>query len=536
MKSRAVLLLCLILLLVSLSPQIPSSSASAYPDIGLGFGPSNVQPISEGIPIYTQGDNMWVESYYNETVILQLLNPNGTTLATAATAEPGELFELYSFKADDVSGTWILTFATVNGTENIPVVVSTPSSSFAPVYRGARLAGDLLNQTFALPPTDAYNIQVCSAGESMGSYVSFGSGIANGSIGVSLNGTSTEFKVLGLPSQFSIWLELYSEYSYTTSGGGIISQNLLVASTPVVSFSPSQSTTMASQLDLQMPLHQGRFDMRVFERTVSGLSLYDSQLLRTRDGDWISLDGCTSEANVNSPGFALTTNLDSSNSSWPRYLITTYDINGEEAYSQSNVPGAEAAIRLRTYPDGGPLTGVIITASAPGLQPSNWDVYASGVYVLTSGLAGKITITLSYGGVTTQNLSVSINGSYVSKSLSIPAGTLDATATLQGMALTNATISLAAPGSQPRVLAPSSSGVVSILLPPNNYTLAASYEGTSRTEVILVTAGHISSASLDLTPTSFPSLLYALAAVAVAGVMVNVYVWRQYFRRRKVYA
>jgi hypothetical protein len=239
--------------------------------------------------------------------------------------------------------------------------------------------------------------------------------------------------------------------------------------------------------------------------------------------------------NVESSTFALTTNLDSSSSSWPRYLITMYDINGQESYSESSVPGAEAAIHLKTFPDGGPLTGVGITVAAPGLPASQWDAYASAVYVLTGGLGDRISIRLSYSGVVTQALNVSIPGPFTSTTLAVPAGTLDASASVQGEVLTNATLSVAGPGSPPTRLTPGPAGTISILLPPDNYTLSAGYEGTSRTEVVPISAGHITTIGLDLTRASFPVLLYVLAAVGVAGVIINAFVWRLYIERRKVY-
>jgi hypothetical protein len=532
-RSRSAILFCLILLLFALTSRASSSLAASAPDIGLGFGPSNVQPVAEGIPIYTQGDNIWVESYYNSTIYAQLLSPDGSQAASSV-VEPGQLSELYSLAANDASGDWTITITALTGTTSIHLSVVSPDSSMTPAYQGANLTENRLNQLFALPPTDAYNLQACSAGQSIGSAVTLRvAGADNGTIQVSLGQNASQLSVSQTPVPFETWFELYSQYSYSLNGKGTVSQNLLVASTPIVSVS-ALSAGQSLPWITQLPMREGRYDLRVYERNSAGLSLQDAPFLRTSSGSWVSLDSCTSMVDVYSRDFALTINLDSSNSSWPRYLITMYDVNGVEAYSESDVPGAEAAIHLKAFPNGGPLTGVVITASAPGLLTSDWDSYASSVYVLTSGLAGKITVTLSYSGVVTQDLNFSITGSYVSKSLSIPAGTLNAMATLQGKALTNATLSVAAPGSQPRVLIPSSGGVVSILLPPNNYTISASYMGTSRTEVIPITAGHTGSASLDLSQ-AFPVLLYALAALGVAGLVVNVFVWRQYIERRKIY-
>jgi hypothetical protein len=179
--------------------------------------------------------------------------------------------------------------------------------------------------------------------------------------------------------------------------------------------------------------------------------------------------------------------------------------------------------------------GVTITASATGLQPSEWDAFSSAVYVLTSGLPSTISIGLSFGGVVDENLNVSVPGPYTSKSLSVQAGTLVASATFQGKTQPNATIAVAAAGSQPVAIGSKGQGSVSILLPPGNYTLSATYAGNSVSKVVLVSEGHISTANLEFSRPSFPTLLYALAATGVLGLLLNVFVWRQYVERRKVY-
>ena len=535
MKSKSVFLLCLILLVIAVSPHVPSVLAASIPDIGLGFGPSNVQPVAEGIPIYSQGDNVWLESYYNSMIVVQLLHPSGASASQPVVVEPGQLFKLYTFGENDYSGQWMLFVTWSGASTSIPLVLSSPNSSLTPIHQGASLTENRLDQTFALPPTDAYNIQVCSVGESIGSTASFVlAGGSNGSIRVSLDQNTSRFSVSQTSSSLSTWLELYSQYSYSVAGEGMVSQDLMVAGTPVLSVSPP-GTTQYIPLVQQMPLRQGRFDLRVFERTTAGLSLQDAPFLRTSNGTWISLEGCTSMASVSSREFVVATDLDSANSSWPRHLFTLYTMNGQESYSESDVPGREAAIHLKDSPEGKPLMGVTITASATGLQPSEWDAFSSAVYVLTSGLPSTISIGLSFGGVVDENLNVSVPGPYTSKSLSVQAGTLVASATFQGKTQPNATIAVAAAGSQPVAIGSKGQGSVSILLPPGNYTLSATYAGNSVSKVVLVSEGHISTANLEFSRPSFPTLLYALAATGVLGLLLNVFVWRQYVERRKVY-
>jgi hypothetical protein len=239
---------------------------------------------------------------------------------------------------------------------------------------------------------------------------------------------------------------------------------------------------------------------------------------------------------VYSTDFTLATDLDSANSSWPRQLFTLYTFNGVESYVNTTVPGDEAAIHVIDSPRGQPLTGVTITPSAPGLGPSDWDAFNSTAYITTGRPAGQISLKLSFSGVITEILNVSITAPYTSKTLSVKAGTLVASTTLQGARLQNATVSVASPGSQPVAMKLGASGFVSLLLPPDNYTVSATYAGVSSTEVVPVTEGQVSSVTLQLGQTSIPASIYLLVAVGIAGLVASILIWRQYLERRKVYS
>ena len=535
MKSRTTCLICLALLVLAFTSQAQLSRAATPPEIGLGFGPSDVQPISSGIPIYTQGDNLWVESYYNTTIDVELQSPSGMAATPITVVEPGQLFDLYQFGANASSGVWLLAITTEAGLSNLPISLVPPDSSLVPVFAGDLLSGNRVNQTFDLPATNAYNIEVCTVGESLQHEVGFGLlGGLNGTIEVTMADLTSTFTVFGIPSPVSLWIELYSQYSYGLTGGSTASQSLLVASTQVSSFSPPGGNVSVA-LNPLLPLRAGRFDMRVFVRTSAGLTLHDFQFLRTTAGSWASLGGCTSTASVSSSVISLSTNLDSANASWPRQLLTMYSFGGQESYTWTSVPGTEAAIHLRDYPDGKELTGVSITAASPGLLPADWDSYNSSVYLLTNGKNSTFLLDLSFSGVITESLNVTLGGTYASKTVLVPAGTLVASTASQGNPLRNATITVASPGSAPTLVEQSPPGSVSLLLPPDNYTVSAAYSGISATRALTVTAGHISTVSIDLTQQSPPIFTYALVAAGAAGVVANVLIWRQYLERRKVY-
>jgi len=534
-KLRLPLLFLLALVALGAVPDGTRGQISIGPEVGLGFGPSSVQPVSLGVPIYTQGDNVWLESYYNATVDISFFTPQGVDRTGAVAVEPGQLLLLYSFRGADPSGPWILSVTTSSGLSDIFVSVKSPDNSLVPAFDGSRLKGSELNQTFTLPSTDAYNIQLCSVGESLVPAFSFPlAGGLSGTVVASLLGNSSQFTVTGIESPLSTWLELYSQYSYETGAEGTTSQNLLVATSPVVTASPPGASELVSLVQ-KMPMRQGRFDLWVFDRTTSGLALHETQFLRTVNGTWVQLGGCTIRENAYSSVLSLATGLDSANSTWPRQLVTMYTMAGIESYTETAISGGEAAILFRDFPEGGELTGVSFTASAPGLETSNWEAGNSSVYLLTNGQPTEVSIRLSFSGIAFDEVNVSIPGAYSSKLLYVNAGTLVVSATQQGEVLPNATLTVGAQGSQAVVVKGCSTGSASILLPPGDYTAYASYGGVSSSEPVTVTPGRISAIRLDLTQQSVPVFLYLLAGLGATGVIANLLLWRGYLERRKVY-
>lgn len=65
--------------------------------------------------------------------------------------------------------------------------------------------------------------------------------------------------------------------------------------------------------------------------------------------------------------------------------------------------------------------------------------------------------------------------------------------------------------------------------------MAATYGGVTSITEVSVAAGSTSTVALDLTQQALPAVLYLLGAVGVAAVLANIYLWRQYLARRKVY-
>ena len=63
MERRPAALVCLLILFSSLPYSHASLAASVFSQpasVELGFNPSSMLPVSDGVPIFTQGDDVWV--------------------------------------------------------------------------------------------------------------------------------------------------------------------------------------------------------------------------------------------------------------------------------------------------------------------------------------------------------------------------------------------------------------------------------------------------------------------------------------------
>jgi len=538
-ERRPAALVCLLILFSSLPYSHASLAASVFSQpasVELGFNPSSMLPVSDGVPIFTQGDDVWVESQVNYSIQVGLVSPEGLNATGVRELGPGQLILLYTLGKNDPAGIWTLDVASANpasGPASILLSVVTPDHSLVPSHVGDNLTRNMLNQAFTVPPTGAYDMQACSIGAGMGPAADFGvSGLPNGTLTVTM-GQNATLTFVQTKATLTAWLELYAQYSYQVSGA-TSSRDVLVASSPTFTIGGSAGPSATFSLAGQTPLRSGRYDLRVFERTTSGLSLQEAQFLRADDGSWLSLRGCTSLVSVNSQKFTLSTNLDGSTATWPRRLVTMYAMNGVDSYSMSNMTSAESVVHLHDLPNGAPLTGVTITASAAGDHLRAWDAYNSAVYALMNNYPSSLSIRVSFSGVETRTLNASVAGPYSSSTFAVQAGSLTASTTLNGKSFPNATISVAPEGGNPVIIPSSGNGSISILLPPDNYTVTAAYGGNSISEEADVAAGLNTTISLELNPPGFPVALAALAVVGGVAVVANVVVWRRYLARRKV--
>src|SRR5690348_4485267 len=100
MPSRATVVALMILLLPLVGLPLASFAQSPNPgsQLELGYGPSALRSVTDGIPVYTVGDQLWVMST-NSSVAVTLEAAPGSTAGVqpiTATLDPGIPFPLHT--------------------------------------------------------------------------------------------------------------------------------------------------------------------------------------------------------------------------------------------------------------------------------------------------------------------------------------------------------------------------------------------------------------------------------------------------------
>lgn len=534
MRARIVSILLAALLLLPATAFSQTVPYSSPPEFGLGFGPLSIVPVNVGTPIFTPGDQIWIQSYLNSTVLLvSLASPKGIS-TPALFLDPGALIMLHTFTPSDPLGEWRVSATTYStgAVSSANVTLAEPTLALSPQLTGANLTDNSLGLSYSIPPSAGYDIQECAIGSGGGPSASFQLPASlGGSMQISVLNDSAIFSGSGSVSQFSAWAELYTERSYV-EGVSLVSQLSMAAESGVVTLAIG-SGQMVANFTNELNLRAGRYEVLAFVRGPQGLTLFESPYLKENDGTWLSLNDCTELTEVTTGTFFITSDLDNVNSTWPRSLYTMYDDAGVELYNVSKVPTSEARIDVRNAIQDDKIVGVDLNASGAGIQ--SWDSFSSGIYIIGNEFPLVVTIQANFQGIAYENLNVTILSPFTSVPLPVTVGSLDIQTAYQGGDLGNVTISVSVPGSPPAIFHTDRNGGASFTLPPGRYQVNATYSGKTASETVQVLAGGLADANLDLGGQAFPSVLFFLVVAFVIGAALNFFIWRSYHGRRETY-
>jgi len=532
--NRAVVLLLGALLLgVASFPVMAETGSTRPPDISLGFDQSSLTPVSQGIPVYTTGDSVWIVSYYNYTVLAGLSPPTGSSGGNSF-LHYGEPVSLYTFQPTDPTGTWTLDLTYSAGfVATLSVTVVRLNENASVQFGGASVSSGFLSTSYSLHAEGAYNLQACvlgamTNGVQLGIPTTFGTGVTL----LNLTGNSYSIAVRGeLLSPTEIWFELYHSYSFAAGDNesGLTSRLVQVGISSRMVLSQSTGTNVSSgTISFYAGLREGRYTLREYFRSAMGIQVVETELLLRRDGSWLPLADCIASSQPSGLSFSLTTSLPAPVESWPREAVVIFQVGGLEDYTEAPVDPGLAAITMEGTPWNQTLSDLTGTASGVGVVGS--DTINGTVYVVSSQYPATDNVAISLGGSLYQTLQVHLEASYSVQSLMVPAGKLVVQTTKNGAASSGVKVSLLAGGNATLVEYTGSNGTATFYVPAGNFTVSA---GTA-TSPVQVLAGKETDVTLELATQQSGTVIWVLAGIGVVGLGANVFVWWRWWRNRKL--
>jgi hypothetical protein len=514
------------------SPILPN----APPFIQLGFGPNSLSPASQGAPIFAINDSLWIYSTFNQAVTANLLSPSNQSHAD--TLLPSQILSLYTFARSDAPGEWTLYLTLQNSTYYaMPIFFVEPFENTAPASLSEySIQNGQINLGFSINAQDSYEKEGClTSGNHNGSFeLAEPTSLGTGDIALSLdpgNSSAIVASVGQVNSPFSFWFELDYSYAYATSlANATISRNIMVARSASVLF--NSSTSQLVPLPIESNLRTGRYEIRGYFDSGSGLSVAETSLLYMGSGTWFWLSSC-SPFTINGNTFSKQVNLSEDPRSWPTTLYFMYQNEGIDEYSI--IPLQINLARLDFIGQPGNVSLSAFTYSVA----NNSDIEASGdysgsVYVIARSYPLSLTVTPIIGKEDLPPINVVLTAPFTDTQTSIAIGKLtvqvlnnsrpDIGATVQVTNSQGATLTSTIPGG----------GNTSFNVPAGFYNIAVSkngatelgnatvYDGDNTVITITVTSG--------LVPTSY---LEYLIIPLVLGLILNAWAWVIGPRREK---
>jgi hypothetical protein len=521
-----------------------AQSSDSQTLIEMGYGPSALKPISDGVPVYTVGDQLWVSSNYHATInvsvlIQEIFGNNSSVVSTLdrVALSPSTPVPLLTFSQAYQEGIWSLEVQPSSGSAfSVPIrFVKLSSHQIEPRLNSSILRGDSVSLSFGANLSDAYDVESCVPSNPSADRVLFSlpPSIGTGFLGVQRNGSSLLLSANGtILSPFTFWFELYHPYSFSVIGTGeLISRSIKSAeSTPVlIQFTGSTNTTLLRDTQLR----QGRSTVRAFFDNAKGLVVEEASALISNDNSWVWLGPLCSTSPVSSESFSDQTTLANGVGSLPTSLHLMYRVSGVEAVSSVPISINASKIAFFASPWGAPLSDANITlASLNGTQTSTVGGIA---YVISSSYPVSINYTINLLGRSTTGLQT-IFAPYTTNQVSIPLGELNVQVVNGGLPGTNVSVRLISTDTGISMTKTTGNGgIATFLIPGGSYTANASVAGQSQMDSIRIIDGNQTAISLNFAGTTLSSIVAdylqtALIVAAVVGVLANIILF--VFRRR----
>ncbi|MDA4112536.1 MAG: carboxypeptidase-like regulatory domain-containing protein [Thaumarchaeota archaeon] len=537
MRTSLLLLLLLLSLAAAAVPFQPGAAGAAglapqYP-LSMGFSPSTLSPVGQGVPVYTTGDQLWLMSPISMAV--NVATPGGTVVA-GVNLSPMDPVLVYSFSSSDAAGSWSVTV--LGSSETLPentISFAFTQDDLAPAsLTGYALSGSgQLQMNFSVPAVAQYDIQACAVGvvPPETASIPIPGSVGTGALLLGRNGSQLEISTGGqILAPFEFWVELHQNYSYSLGGPSTVaSRDVRVAATGTITMASGETAANATFVDYAQ-VRDGRFTLRAFFDTPTGISVAEARVLAPDNDTWISLPGCSATARVGSTTFSLSASLAAEASTrWPTAVYTMYESEGVEMVSETSLGLMPAVLSVVATPWGTALTDSRLTFTpGPGV-----DEAASGggaLYLVATSYPVQVGIS-GLGGLSPQT--VLIERPFSLTQVQVNSSKLSVSAYLDGAPVSGASITILGDGGT-IAHAVSRAGSASVFyLPEGNYTVKAALGNATQVSALISQTGRASVLRFDFVTQSSQGYLYVLLATAALGAAASALVWIKVYRDRR---
>ncbi len=519
----------------------PAILPRAPPFIDLGAGPSSLAPARQGAPIFTINDSLWIYSTFDESITVALRNPANSSILIVNLA-PSSIISLYTFTSSDPPGEWTLVFTLSNSTDFSMLVflVEVPGNQVPVSLSEYSIQNGEINLGFSVNSPELYDLEGCLVSNASNpvdnNTISLDepADVGTGQISVSMNSqndTATFSTSRNVTTPFSFWFDLEYSYGYSAAlTNETVSRDVVVARSDTALFNRSTSETVS--LPILGNLRLGRYVVRGYFDSSSGLAVAQTTVLREAGGSWFWLSACN-PFTVSGTSFSKRVNLAENPSTWPSKLYFMYQYDGIEGYSVLPLQINLARLDFLGQPGNVPLSGFTYSLSnSSDIEASG--AYSGSVYVIAKNYPLSLTVTPMIGSEALNSVRVNITRPFSDSQIFIPIGKLTVEVTNNSKPDIGADVTIS--NSQGASLGSNipAGGNTSFYLPSGLYNITVSKGGLAEEGNATVVDGSDTIVTITVTSPQFPrSYLELLLVPLVLGLALNIWAWVVSPRRTK---
>jgi len=501
----------------------------------VGLSPSTLAPVSQGVPVYTVGDELWVSSNLGSSLRASLSSPNSSPAST--TLDPGVVALMHTFQETDLGGNWSLQLSSPNASRPILLQFVKQNQGLVPVLasHGFSNKGELL-LNYTMNAGTAYDIQACVLGAEMpySVQIPIPSAIGTGQLLLRRAGVNATVTVQGqLSSPSTFWFELHHLYSYTLpNSSGLVARDVKVATSATLLLSQGGNPTHDASVTADAPIRRGRFSLRAFFRGSSGYSVYETRILIADGASWVWLQGCRSTMDVASPAFSFDLPLGTSTTDWPQAVYTMYRSSGVEGLSLEPVSVAPAVINVVAVPWRERMADArIVLARSPNIE--ELKIVDGTIYLTANHFPLSLNISLAIGNAVFETQTLRVMQPFSIQELEVRTGRLELLTRLNGSPAQGAVDEVFDQKNGSLTMTADAGGSTSFLLPAGSYRLRTTLGNETREVRFTIQDGQELPLSIEFGNAQSQTLSYALAIAGVIGVGMSIWVWAKVLRRRR---